>query len=297
MKISIEKKKDKNGKERRFFLYEGEDGTKVSGADYFVFDVTTETFKTAMNGIGGHTANMTTRFFQQRKIEPTHMALVSIPRVYADYRLMYLYLKQNEDGEFSVLDAIQGESTLDYIHFRKEFASCMVEEGFSFDLSGRKGFKIASKMMRDAGDDFFDIVVSGKHIEPGDTIEIRDFSIFNEEYKKELLSMNVEKGTLSFKGFNLNEMCFKARFFLPDGSPLMRWHIKGGTFDKDEFLKSETEKYGEKGAAEAWEAWGHKEESLEIPLDTVRNIAKSSPDIFSLKLEDNEPSDEMDKEL
>lgn len=141
---------------------------------YFSVNVLTDSFKEIMSQVGGFSADMTTRYIEEKKLKCNYMYFVPLPQQTNDFLFAYLYLDKDKNLLSFELDNNVGH----FLYFKDKYKD-ILRYGVSYDIPYEK---IRSLICNHCSVDF-GFEVDGKKVELGDLLVSKDFSIFNEKYR------------------------------------------------------------------------------------------------------------------
>lgn len=170
MKYTLKQFEDKN-----YIEYENDRGVVYDNIHYFSVNVLTDAFKKIMSDVGGFSADMTTRYIEEKNLDCNYIYFVPLPQQTNAFLFAYLYLdKKRQLLEFE-LDNNVGH----FLYFKDKFKG-IERYGVSYNLPYEK---IRSYIYNHCSVDF-GFEVDNKKIELEDLLVSKDFSIFNEKYRK-----------------------------------------------------------------------------------------------------------------
>lgn len=232
----------KDYKGNKYIQYTTEGGYTFSNAEYFMFDVTSDTFKDFMSRIGGFTANMTTRYIKEHNLDVSSIMLCSVPQEYNDYLFCFVYL----DKDKNVLSVEWDDDYGDYKYFKEKFEDFTVEIGNIFDLKEVPSFDKITKEINKNPSIEFDIEVEGKPVTYEDIV-VCPYSevVFNwQDFPEVFDKMNTSYMKMTFID-NIGIMSktrLKCEFFDNENHPIKAYQVISGIKDRVKYINYKKQK-------------------------------------------------------
>lgn len=238
----------KNYKGNKYIQYTTERGYTFSNAEYFMFDVTSDTFKDFMSRIGGFTANMTTRYIKEHNLDVSSIMLCSIPQEYNDFIFGFVYL----DKDKNVLSVEYDNDYGDYKYFKEKFENYIIETGFIFDLKDIVSFHNITEKINKNPSTEFGIEIEGRPVTYEDVLiyPYSEVTFRDEKQKERLDKLDVSYMKMSFTdnlGF-VSNVRLKCEFFDSENNQIKEYQVFSGIKDREEYIayqRQEDEKYQE----------------------------------------------------
>lgn len=230
--------------ERNYIEYFDEKTQKIyqryTNADYFVFDITCKNFQEIMSGTGGFVANMTTRYIKENNLDTAEkIALCAIPGKFNDFTFYFAYLDKDEN----ILAMEKDSCPLDYLYFKKKFSSCILEEGFIYELEARPRFKMLTDKIEKHPSLGFGFKIDEQDVKFGDTFVCENMGIFTEDMKETLKLLDAKDILFSFDTDMSNKVCFRGKIRDNEENILKNYQVRNDIKSKDEYIIKMKEKY------------------------------------------------------
>ena len=206
-----------------------------TNAEYFVFDVLSNTFKNIMECVGGFVANMTVRYIKKEQPNTAKIMLCSVPQEYNDYEFLFVYL----DKEGNILSSMKDNNYVDYEYFKNKFKDCIIDEGFIFALENNEKLSEITKQFHNDPSTSFRIIVEQKEICWEDKIICKDLalSIFNETAKEVFKKIKASHILIEFDSNNLSSIHAKCTIIKEDSTAALTYQILTGCTSLEEYIE------------------------------------------------------------
>lgn len=225
----------KSYNDKNYIQYsDDENNITFTNAEYFVFNTKSEKFENIMHGVGGFTANMTTRLMRDTDLDISYIMLCCIPQEFNDYVCAFLYL----DCDGDIVKSIYDNNYFDYKYFKEKFADCTVKEGFVFDLENNEKFKAITDMFHPNPSTEFNFTANGETISYDDTLIYNGIDIFRNDMQEKLQKLNAKHVTFRFDCNPLTFISLEGRIIDENDNILQCYQVKSGIKDKNEYLES-----------------------------------------------------------
>lgn len=194
----------KHYEDKEYIEYENDNDVVYDNIHYFSVNVLTDSFKGIMSQVGGFATNMTTRYIEEKKLKCNYMYFVPLPQQTNAFLFAYLYLNKEKKLLGFELDNNVGH----YLYFKEKYKD-ILRYGVVYDLP----YKQIQQLICNHCSVDFGFEVDGKKIELGDLLVSKDFSIFNDKYRKLFIDTfgvvyYVMKVTLDFENNPVLELTF-----------------------------------------------------------------------------------------
>lgn len=185
-----------------------------NNAEYFTFDVKSETFAEIMHCVGGFTANITTRYIKENNLDARYIMLCCVPQESNRYIFRFVYLDENKN----ILAQEGDDNPFDYEYFRDKFKECTVESGMIYELESVESLKALTKDFNPAPKTTCYFQVEGRDVSFSDKLVATDMFFFKDYMQEKLKEIGASKVVFTFSTNRLNGFCAVGQIYHEDGS-------------------------------------------------------------------------------
>lgn len=189
-----------------------------NNAEYFTFDVKSETFAEIMHCVGGFTANITTRYIKENNLDARYIMLCCVPQESNRYIFRFVYLDENKN----ILAQEGDDNPFDYEYFRDKFKECTVESGMIYELKIVESLHELTKNFCHNPKTTCSFQVEEKEVSFSDALVVTDMFFFKDHMQDKLKEIKATKVVFRFSTTRWNGICAIGQIYHEDGSVVLK---------------------------------------------------------------------------